>query len=377
MSVPTPAWISYEDDNGNLQELRFHAVISEGHEAQTQITKFPVQTGFSVSNHAIRQNRKVVIEGIISNTPIAGTKTAYVYGSDNQVIVFNALEALVNSATVCEVVTNLGLYDPVVFNRFTTKQAAGSVDSMQFTLYGEEVQVKSTINKTAPKAINFSKVPDVDYQATLDSLTRAGFEAKEGVYLETGECELGTDFTIATKDNKGADTTTTYINKGYDPVKGTYKYEVHVEAEEVAEEVESGVSLFSIAGVAASSTSTCLAEDGFALAVDAVEGVTNTVFGTLRNSFYGHVQNLTNLGGSTAGNALLGMGADCVVAGAMDGFDAFADEVVPNTAVASSVGLPGTQAVVDQLTVYGAEGLDIPRRTLQLTKMRAWGGNLL
>lgn len=392
MPTPTPAMIKYKSAEGIDQELRFHTVISEDHEAHSEITKFPVQTGFSVSNHAIRKNRKVIITGVISNTLIAGSKTAYQYSLNNQATVFRSMIDLVNNATLCEVVTNLSVYNPVVFNKFKTKQSAGKVDSMEFTITGEEIQVKSTLNRTAPKLLNFKLVSDASYPARIVELEKQGYDVSKqyvpdtadenaGNYIvarkyhiEESTTELGTDFIIESKDIKGKTKATTYLYKGYDPVTQTYKYDVHIEDHGIVKSTATQINLFALVGKAASTTSACLVDGSLDAAIDISEDLVSTTMGDLRESVYGFRRELVKLGGGQLGQTLVGLGVDCAIAGLEDGFDSFADEVLPGSAIASAVGLPTTQAIINQLTVYGQEEVAVPLKKFLITKVDGFGG---
>lgn len=56
-----------EPDSGTWSVLAFDGVMREGHSGATRITSYPVDSGFLVSDHAIRQNRKIVLDTITSN----------------------------------------------------------------------------------------------------------------------------------------------------------------------------------------------------------------------------------------------------------------------------------------------------------------------
>jgi len=159
-----------------INTLSFHAVIGETHNAESEITKFPTQAGFEISNHGIRKNRVIEIDAIITNTLLNAVGSRQLnYGLDNSSIVFAAIEALVNSSTVCSVSTNLGTYWPVVFTKFKTKQELGMVDSMKFTLIGEEILVQDAINKTAPIELAFAPISGSDCDALSSEKSRDGY----------------------------------------------------------------------------------------------------------------------------------------------------------------------------------------------------------
>jgi len=53
-------------------EIRLHGVVSEDHSTNIELTKFPVQGGFEISNHVIKKNRQVTIEGVITDNSLPG-----------------------------------------------------------------------------------------------------------------------------------------------------------------------------------------------------------------------------------------------------------------------------------------------------------------
>ena len=153
----TPARIEFEQD-GEVYRIDFHASMSEGHQATSTITSFPVALGFDVSAYGLEHNAKVALDGIItdvvlseagaalsaeawtssvengkqihvespeqldpsgSNNKMLGTD-GLTYGRHNSKIVFKTLKSLVESRKVCKVVTNLYIYDSVVFTSFQT-----------------------------------------------------------------------------------------------------------------------------------------------------------------------------------------------------------------------------------------------------------------
>jgi len=146
-SSTTPASIQYLSEGDAINSITFHAVISEGHKASTQVTKFPVQSGFQVSSHAIRQNRIVALEGVISDIVMKGSRNSVMYSDiSNSVRVFDVLNQLLRDRIACKVVTNLGVYDPVIFTSFGTKQDKNNISVMHFSLSGEELQTFESNN---------------------------------------------------------------------------------------------------------------------------------------------------------------------------------------------------------------------------------------
>jgi hypothetical protein len=347
MAEVTPATITYEipsegEDEPIQRKIRFHAVMSEGHGASTNITKFPVQAGFEVSNHAIVQNRKITLEGLITNTVIFKAEhDFFISNSNNQKAVFAELEYLVNGAIVCDVVTNLGNYKKVVFNRFNTKQAAGSVDSMAFTLSGEELQVKTINNRTAPKELAFIEVKSSETQKKRDQLARAGLAASASAKYFEAKGRLGEDFSVVSTNDVGEQVKTTYITTGSNPVTGTYAYDVHVEAIPIAGGSidETQFDIWSLASDAITSASNCLVQGAIQVAADEISAELDTAIGKLKKSAYGAYYETITLGGNL--QPFVAMGVDCFLSEVEGIAKSAADLVIAEGELPGSTSLPG------------------------------------
>jgi hypothetical protein len=323
---------------GEEAEISFHAIISESHEVTTEITKFPVQTGFEISNHAIRHNRKVVIEAIVTNTPLVGQVE---YGTTNpSIYMFETLQVLVQSAIPCVLSTNLGFYEPVVFKKLTTKQAAGTMNSMQFTMTGEELQVQDSLNKTAPKKLDFTLVPDEEYQSYIDKLDCMGLKVQGTPEISTAELPEGDDFSVDTTTMAGVAGAATFLSLGTNVCTGITSYEVNTsDTDYLTPDGGSSFGMFSLSddpdslfnsidlGKGASTAGTCLRDGVIDVGSGILDGFIDTQVGLLESTLYGAKQDIMQMGGSEAGQALMGVGLDCMVVGVAS---AFTDPIKPD-----------------------------------------------
>lgn len=64
----------------SFSSFKFDAVVSESHSAESIVTKFPVSSGFLVSDHMITQNRILKLEAVAVNMQNATMWTASVQG---------------------------------------------------------------------------------------------------------------------------------------------------------------------------------------------------------------------------------------------------------------------------------------------------------
>jgi len=325
MAKVTPAQILYPayDDSGKLLPLEiqkridFHAVIAEAHSVGAEITKYPVQTGFHVSNNSIRQNRVVSIEGIITNTSLNYIGSEQNYGTpvDSSVsvgkhrnyglkatnTVFQELEELIINGTECKVITNLGEYLPVVFSKFDTKQQEGMVDSMHFKLSGEEVLIVDANSEGGSVPLSFTVLTGHERDARLQALAAAGLPVSGCTTLTEATVPVGQDFHIDEIDSAGQTVSTKYIYVGTDSTTGEAQYKSSIDVKSAAQvgaensagegtdECEEKSVLNSIKN-SALQTMDCFVDQAIDIAteaaVDAIDTAIGKVGSDLRDLFY-------------------------------------------------------------------------------------------
>ena len=359
MAKPDKAQITYMVGEAE-SVLRFHSVIAEEHEVTTEITKFPVQSGFNISNHAIKKNRVVTITGAVSNHLIVGAEEFHQYGGNNVKLMFGVLKDLVRQAIPCEVQTNYGKYSTVIFTKFKTKMVAGKTDMMEFTMRGEEIQLATTVNGNKPTLLVFTPVAAESRAARVDEMAEAGIEVPDNAVLSESSVDMNGSFQVESVDSAGNKSVTTYDKIVTDPTTGLVNHLVHTtssipcsigggtfinwfaimqeEGAIMALEEAGEVSVLPNADLSAglSTASACLSDGLVGLATDLVEETVCTALGKLKQSAYGAVYGATGVNGNrSAGQVLLGLGVDCLVAGAVSGTtgvsmsDDFQDNNIP------------------------------------------------
>lgn len=340
MGKPTKAQISYEVGEGEesvTTTLRFHSVLAEEHEITTEVTKFPVQSGFNISNNAIKKNRKITISGVVSNHLIIGAEEFHEYGGNNSRVMLSALKDLVRQGVPCEVDTNLGSYSPVIFTKFKTKQMAGKTDIMEFTMMGEEVQLGTTVNKTAPTLLVFVPLTDAERAARVDELLAAGLEVPEEAEITQAQVDMNESFQVETTNTNGETSITTYEKDGYDHTSKVYSHKVHTSDTDVATsdpvtylnwfaimQEEANINALPDVDLAAgaSTATACLSDGLIGIALDEADSLIDTAVGELTKSIYGAAYGIFGVNGDTGlGQTLLALGVDCLVAGAIGSVD--------------------------------------------------------
>ena len=284
-----------------VQYINFNAVVSEDHETKATITKYPVQEGIHVSNHSIRHNRQVVLEGVITDVQIEGPRNTD-YGTTPSKSVKAALDDLVNSGYECTVTTNLGIYTPVVFSRLKTKQKAGLMDSMHFTIIGEEIIKVDTNNYTAPTPVIFSVVNDADRPALVGELASSGIFVSSDEVLSQGTFVKGEDFRLDGVDEAGNPVETVYEFQGVDPSTGKSSYGIHYDLAAVGAKVSDTAT--SVVGNVVPEqlqggvlqVGDCLFSEAGSVVEQFAEDTVDTAMGKLQRSAYGVFYDTTTMG---------------------------------------------------------------------------------
>jgi hypothetical protein len=337
MATVTPAYIIYTPFEGDKQEIHFDAVISEDHQTKAEVTKFPVQEGFHVSNHSIRKNRPISLTGMISNVKMdfgEGYEPKTRYGSDPASYIKSTLDSLILSGTTCRVVTNLGDYHPVVFTSFETKQKAGMVDSMTFTVAGEEIVIDTTVGFTAPTPITFTKLQGDERAAWIVRLAESEVYVGPCDEISQGTYDTGQDFVIYDEDAAGDPVETKYIFIGIDPSTGAEMYEVHVSENSCAITGNSSANVADIDPCAEKNYADsliggleqvggCLLMEATGIVLDVVEDTIDTAMGKLVKSARGLFYDTIEFAGGTdsVGGTLMTAGLSCIIRGATGNTD--------------------------------------------------------
>lgn len=394
MSKPDKAQITYyvgEGDGAVAQVIRFHSVIAEEHDVTTEVTKFPVQSGFQISNHAIKKNRKISITGVVTNHIIVGAEEGHEYGGNNSRVMYDTLKNIVRGAFPCEVVTNYGNYNPVIFTRFKTRLQAGKTDVMEFTMTGEEVQLGTTINSTTPTLLTFKVLTAAERAARVDELAAVGIQVADDAVVSEASVDFNESFQVETTGTNGQSQVMTYERDSYDPTTKKYSHTVHTSDTDIAtaepttyinwfammqEEAaykagksletgslssvganalpEAGASFLPDVDLAAgaSTTAACLTDGLIGLGTDITEGYINTALGELRQTIYGAAYGIFGVNGDQGfGQVLLALGVDCLVAGAIGSVDPTlnADDFQDNSIPTTDQALEGAASIGDSV----------------------------
>lgn len=74
LGIPSPTVFSFVDTNGKEQKIVLDCTIKIGTATSSKVTNFPVERGFDITDHMVRNPLQLKIEGCVSEAP---TKTLF------------------------------------------------------------------------------------------------------------------------------------------------------------------------------------------------------------------------------------------------------------------------------------------------------------
>lgn len=144
----------------DLQEIKIDVTVSTGHEFTSAITQNPVESGISISDNVIKNNRKLALSGAIVNNPFlvmqySGLLDVFdrVTNADERAQSgFEALKDLWESKTPFRIDTDRDSYDPVIITSFSAVGSAANEGALRFSMTVEEIKIVASNIVLIPKS---------------------------------------------------------------------------------------------------------------------------------------------------------------------------------------------------------------------------------
>lgn len=145
-------------------------LLSDNHTFESEVTEFPVENGSTISDNIRKKPMTVVMECIISNTPI---DPALQYRSEGSVPADDAyamLLAIRRDRRLVQIATSLDHYDNMALETLTIPRSSGRGDELRFTATFKQVLIveNKRETRTIPAAQGGSRI----YTEFFESTTR-------------------------------------------------------------------------------------------------------------------------------------------------------------------------------------------------------------
>ena len=168
---------------GSIGVLELDAVLHEQHELQNEVTQFPVEVGFDVTDHIVKHLVKVSLTGIISNSPLkffGGVDELFVREDEsNRVLIafekmvriagypFSLTDGIESKAIQVDLETSLRVYNDMILTSLRIPRDRHSGDSLEFT--ADFVKIFKVRSKyVLINNVNESKAERISQQGTSE-----------------------------------------------------------------------------------------------------------------------------------------------------------------------------------------------------------------
>jgi hypothetical protein len=125
---------------GQVGNVVFDTVITEDHRFNSRVTYYPVETGTLVSDHIINQPDVVVLQGLVSDTPLNALALF-----NRSIQAFNQLVRLHERREVVTVVTGLKVYPSMAITSMNVPRNIRTGQSLTFTVELQRVVFDTSV----------------------------------------------------------------------------------------------------------------------------------------------------------------------------------------------------------------------------------------
>lgn len=214
--------IIFMKKHASIGGITVDAAVREVHESSCEITENEVEEGADVSDHVQMRPKTLMIEGIITDTPVtfsvinAATglidTAASIFGnSSRSKDAYDQLLELQEKRQPFQAVTGLKVYDNMILKRLSVPRTARTGNAIHFTAMMQQILVARS---GGPLGASLS--PDV---ASLGTSTKdLGKKVSDVVPAESPIATGAAGVTSGTQETKGA----SYLFDAYESLRGAF-----------------------------------------------------------------------------------------------------------------------------------------------------------
>jgi hypothetical protein len=136
----------------------FDATISESHNAKVELTRFPVEHGADITDHAVIEPKELTIVAWVTDSPLNQSITNEIiesasglFGQSNNIFpitrssaVFNRLMSVLDSRAPLIIQTGLKQYSNMIMTGFSVSQDASTSKALPMVINLREVRIVKT-----------------------------------------------------------------------------------------------------------------------------------------------------------------------------------------------------------------------------------------
>jgi len=129
-----------------LANVGLDAVLDESIECASSVTSFPIELGADINDHVIRQPKRYVMRGIVTDTPTTWASTEYPHGqgATRSLSAWRLIEGLWQRAEPFEILTGFGTYSNLVVERLRSRKNSERDRCIDFEADLRELRIVET-----------------------------------------------------------------------------------------------------------------------------------------------------------------------------------------------------------------------------------------
>ena len=189
------ATLLYKRTRSALGAIELDCTISETHEGAVDVTEFPVEDGFDITDHARPRAETVSLEAFVSNTPIPFnseqadvslaqypySRGVVAWNSKSQLLMeqagevdpatraYNEVLRIKNAGELVTLTTSLRTYEDMLITNVSVPRSAAVGNGLQFTVSLKELRVvNAQVERFVVAEDKAKKKQDLSKKATED-----------------------------------------------------------------------------------------------------------------------------------------------------------------------------------------------------------------
>lgn len=150
-----------------IEPVVFDASLSEQHTLEAEVTQHPVETGSPISDHYRVLPQKIVINGIVSDSPmpadhigglftsrdgLVSTANKLITGKSRVDEAYDSLRKKMDESSLLDVVTTLKTYENMAITSLAIERDASSGNILNSTISLQEIKIVEVSDTPIPKA---------------------------------------------------------------------------------------------------------------------------------------------------------------------------------------------------------------------------------
>lgn len=136
-----------------IDTIELDALISEDHKYSSKVTDYPVEDGTIISDHIVNEPVKLMIQGIVSDTPIN------IFAQFNRSIdAFNELVRIHNERLVVTVVSGIKTYQNMAITSLDVPRNLKTGQSLTFNIELQQIKFERNVNVDLEESAPFGGV---------------------------------------------------------------------------------------------------------------------------------------------------------------------------------------------------------------------------